>query len=135
LNKFKAIVFTIFILTAILIVTNGNGSLLQNAFGDLTSDSVNEMVGSTEERVGSSTDKVYFVRLIPYAQLGISPGEILFNKTNNNGTDITNDKSSDDQIAVDVITPMPGVNSTLIGRSTPTTGNLSIEASNNTGDS
>jgi hypothetical protein len=63
---------------------------------------------------------------------GISPGEILFNKTNNNGTNITNDKSSDDQIAVTVVTPMPGVNSTLIGRSTPTTGNLSIEASNNT---
>jgi hypothetical protein len=39
-----------------------------------------------------------------YAQLGISPGEILFNKTNNNGTSITNDKSSDDQIAVNVIT-------------------------------
>lgn len=70
-----------------------------------------------------------------YAQLGISPGEILFNKTNNNGANITNDNSSDDQIAVNVITPMPGVNSTLIGRSTPTTGNLSIEASNNTGGS
>ena len=73
-----------------------------------------------------------------YAQLGISPGEILFNKTNNNGaniTNITNDNSSDDQIAVNVITPMPGVNSTLIGRSTPTTGNFSIEASNNTGGS
>ena len=70
-----------------------------------------------------------------YAQLGISPEEILFNKTNNNGANITNDKSSDDQIAVNMITPMPGVNSTLIGRSTPTTGNLSIEASNNTGGS
>ena len=70
-----------------------------------------------------------------YAQLGISPGEILFNKTNNNGANIINDNSSDDQIAVNVITPMPGVNSTLIGRSTPTTGNLSIEASNNTGGS
>ena len=70
-----------------------------------------------------------------YAQLGISPGEILFNKTNNNGANITNDNSSDDQIAVNVITPMPGVNSTLIGRSTPTTENLSIEASNNTGSS
>jgi hypothetical protein len=70
-----------------------------------------------------------------YAQLGISPGEILFNKTNNNGANITNDNSSDDQIAVNMITPMPGVNSTLIGRSTPTTGNLSIEASNNTGGS
>jgi hypothetical protein len=70
-----------------------------------------------------------------YAQLGISPGEIIFNKTNNNDTDITKDKSSDDQIAVNVLTPMPGVNSTLIGRSTPTTGNLSIEASNNTGGS
>ena len=70
-----------------------------------------------------------------YAQLGISPGEILFNKTNNNGANITNDNSSDDQVAVNVITPMPGVNSTLIGRSTPTTGNLSIESSNNTGDS
>ena len=70
-----------------------------------------------------------------YAQLGISPEEILFNKTNNNGANITNDNSSDDQIAVNVITPMPGVNSTLIGRSTPTTGNLSIEASNNTGGS
>ena len=70
-----------------------------------------------------------------YAQLGISPGEVLFNKTNNNGANITNDNSSDDQIAVNVITPMPGVNSTLIGRSTPTTGNLSIEASNNTGGS
>src|ERR671918_2018200 len=70
-----------------------------------------------------------------YAQLGISPGEILFNKTNNNGVNITNDKSSDDQIAVNMITPMPGVNSTLIGRSTPTTGNLSIEASDNTGGS
>jgi hypothetical protein len=70
-----------------------------------------------------------------YAELGISPGEVLFNKTNNNGAYITNDNSSDDQIAVNVITPMPGVNSTLIGRSTPTTGNLSIEASNNTGGS
>lgn len=70
-----------------------------------------------------------------YAQLGISPGEILFNKTNDNAANITNDKSSDDQIAVNMITPMPGVNSTLIGRSTPTTGNLSIEASNNTGGS
>ena len=70
-----------------------------------------------------------------YAQLGISPGEILFNKTNNNGANITNDNSSDDQTAVNVITPMPGVNSTLIGRSTPTKGNLSIEASNNTGGS
>lgn len=70
-----------------------------------------------------------------YAQLGISPGEILFNKTNNNGANITNDKSSDDQIAVNMITPMPGVNSTLVGRSTPTTGNLNIEASNNTGGS
>jgi hypothetical protein len=70
-----------------------------------------------------------------YAQLGISPGEILFNKTNNNGTDITNNKSSDDQIAVNVTTPMPHVNSTLIGRSTPTTGNISIESSNNTGGS
>lgn len=70
-----------------------------------------------------------------YAQLGISPGEILFNKTNNNGANITNDKSSDDQIAVNMITPMPRVNSTLVGRSTPTTGNLNIEASNNTGGS
>lgn len=70
-----------------------------------------------------------------YAQLGIPPGEILFSKTNNNGTNITNDRSSDDQIAVNMITPMPGVNSTLIGRSTPTTGNLSMESSNNTGDS
>lgn len=70
-----------------------------------------------------------------YAQLGISPGEVLFNKTNNNGANITNDNSSDDHIAVNVITPMPGVNSTLIGRSTPTTGNLNIEASNNTGGS
>ena len=65
-----------------------------------------------------------------YAQLGISPGEILFNKTN-----ITNDKSSGNQIAVNVITPMSAVNSTLTGRSTPTAGNLSIEASNNTGGS
>lgn len=47
-----------------------------------------------------------------YAQLGTSPGEILFNKTNNNGTNNTNDKSSDNQIAVNVVTPMPGVNST-----------------------
>jgi hypothetical protein len=64
-----------------------------------------------------------------YAQLGISPGEILFNKTNNNGANITNDNSSDDQIAVNVITPMPGVNSTLIGRSTPTTENPSVGGS------
>jgi hypothetical protein len=64
-----------------------------------------------------------------YAQLGISPGEISFNKTNNNSANITNDNSSDDQIAVNVITPMPGVNSTLIGRSTPTTENPSVGGS------
>ena len=84
---------------------------------------------------GSGILQLYFLILITYAQLGISPGEILFNKTNNNGTDITNNKSSDDQIAVNVTTPVPHVNSTLIGRSTPTTGNISIDASNNTGGS
>jgi hypothetical protein len=59
-----------------------------------------------------------------YAQLGVSPGEILLNKTNasNNSTGENN---------VTTVTPIetaPGVNNTLIGRSTPTTaGNLSIE--------
>jgi hypothetical protein len=59
-----------------------------------------------------------------YAQLGVSPGEILLNKTNasNNSTGENN---------VTTVTPIetiPGVNNTLFERSTPTTtGNLSVE--------
>lgn len=65
-----------------------------------------------------------------YAQLGISPGEILLNDTGST-IDTTNTTAAQ-------ITPAPEVNNTLIGRSTPTTaGNLSAEninEDNNTGE-
>ena len=58
-----------------------------------------------------------------YAQLGISPGEILLNKTNT-----SNNSTGENNVTVTPIETAPGVNNTLIGRSTPTTtGNLSVE--------
>ena len=53
LIKFKFLGFFISFLTAILVITNGNGSLFQNAFGDSDSDllenSVDEIVESAED--------------------------------------------------------------------------------------
>ena len=57
-----------------------------------------------------------------YAQLGVSPGEILLNKTN-----ATSNSGENNVTTVTPIETAPGVNNTLIGRSTPTTRNLSIE--------
>jgi hypothetical protein len=58
-----------------------------------------------------------------YAQLGVSPGEILLNKTN-----ATSNSGENNVTTVTPIETAPGVNNTLIGRSTPTTtGNLSVE--------
>jgi hypothetical protein len=68
-----------------------------------------------------------------YAQLGVSPGEILLNMTNT-----TSNSAEENNITT--VTPMgtaPEINNTLIGRSTPTTtGNLSVEniKENNTGE-
>jgi hypothetical protein len=69
-----------------------------------------------------------------YAQLGVSPEEILLNKTN-----ATSNSAGENNITtVTPIATAPGVNNTLIGRSTPTTtGNLSVEninENNNTGE-
>ena len=58
-----------------------------------------------------------------YAQLGVSPGEILLNKTNTT----SNSTGENNVTTVTPIETAPGVNNTLIGRSTPTTGNLSVE--------
>ena len=59
-----------------------------------------------------------------YAKLGISPGEILLNKTNTT----SNSTGENNVTTVTPIETAPGVNNTLIGRSTPTTtGNLSVE--------
>jgi hypothetical protein len=66
-----------------------------------------------------------------YAQLGVSPGEILLNMTN------TTSNSAEENNITTVTPTAPGINNTLIGRSTPTTsGNLSIEniKENNTGE-
>jgi hypothetical protein len=73
-----------------------------------------------------------------YAQLGISPGEILLNDTGST-TDTTNTTAGENNTTTAAqITPAPEVNNTLIGRSTPTTaGNLSAENlndDNNTGE-
>lgn len=73
-----------------------------------------------------------------YAQLGISPGEILLNDTNST-MDTINDTAGENNItSVSQITPAPEVNNTLIGRSTPTiSGNSSAEninEDNNTGE-
>ena len=58
-----------------------------------------------------------------YAQLGVSPGELLLNKTN-----ATSNSGENNVTTVTPIETAPGVNNTLIGRSTPTTtGNLSVE--------
>jgi hypothetical protein len=73
-----------------------------------------------------------------YAQLGISPGEILLNDTNSNMDTINNTAVENNITAVSQITPAPEVNNTLIGRSTPTiSGNSSAEninEDNNTGE-
>ena len=74
-----------------------------------------------------------------YAQLGISPGEILLNDTNSTMDTINNTAGENNNItAVSQITPAPEVNNTLIGRSTPTiSGNSSAEninEDNNTGE-
>jgi hypothetical protein len=68
-----------------------------------------------------------------YAQLGMSRAEILSNRTSS-GTDIINSRSNDNGTALNVITPIPSVNSTSIGRATPTTGNQSVEDSNIMGE-
>lgn len=72
-----------------------------------------------------------------YAQLGISPGEILLNDTGST-IDTTNTTAGENNTTAAQITPAPEVNNTLIGRSTPTTaGNLSAEninEDNNTGE-
>src|SRR5918996_1857742 len=73
-----------------------------------------------------------------YAQLGISPGEILLNDTGST-IDTTNTTAGENNTTIAAqITPAPEVNNTLIGRSTPTTaGNLSVEninEDNNTGE-
>jgi hypothetical protein len=57
-----------------------------------------------------------------YAQLGVSPGEILLNKTNT-----TSNSTGENVTIVTPIETAPGVNNSLIGRSTPTTGNISVE--------
>jgi hypothetical protein len=67
-----------------------------------------------------------------YAQLGVSPGEILLNMTNT-----TSNSAEENNITTVTPATAPGINNTLIGRSTPTTsGNLSIEniKENNTGE-
>jgi hypothetical protein len=73
-----------------------------------------------------------------YAQLGISPGEILLNDTNSTMDTINNTAGENNITAVSQITPAPEVNNTLIGRSTPTiSGNSSAEninEDNNTGE-
>jgi hypothetical protein len=57
-----------------------------------------------------------------YAQLGVSPGEILLNKTN-----ATSNSGENNVTTVTPIETAPGVNNTLIGRSTPTTtGNIKL---------
>jgi hypothetical protein len=56
-----------------------------------------------------------------YAQLGISPGEILLNDTNSTMDTINNTAGENNITAVAQIAPAPEVNNTLIGRSTPTT--------------
>ena len=57
--KFKFVGFIISFLAAILVITNGNGSLLQNAFGDADSieDSVDEIVESAEEESDDVRDE------------------------------------------------------------------------------
>ena len=68
-----------------------------------------------------------------YAQLGVSPGEILLNMTNTT----SNSAEENNITTVTPIATAPGINNTLIGRLTPTTsGNLSIEniKENNTGE-
>ncbi len=57
-----------------------------------------------------------------YAQLGVSPGEILLNKTNT-----TSNSTGENVTIVTPIETAPGVNNSLIGRSTTTTGNISVE--------
>ena len=73
-----------------------------------------------------------------YAQLGISPGEILLNDTNSTMDTINNTAGENNITSVSQITPAPEVNNTLIGRSTPTiSGNSSAEnlnEDNNTGE-
>jgi hypothetical protein len=57
----KFIGFILSALTAILVITNGNGSLFQNAFGDSdsdsTEDSVDEIVESAEEESDDVRDE------------------------------------------------------------------------------
>jgi hypothetical protein len=68
-----------------------------------------------------------------YAQLGVSPGEILLNMTNTTSNSVEENNIT----TVTPIATAPGINNTLIGRSTPTTsGNLSTEniKENNTGE-
>jgi hypothetical protein len=59
LIKFKFVGFIISFLMAILVITNGNGSLFRNAFGDSdsVSDSVDEIVESAEEESDDVRDE------------------------------------------------------------------------------
>src|SRR5215216_7916296 len=64
-----------------------------------------------------------------FAQLGIPSDSILLNKTNMSAQiapTITTNTTT--------ITPAPEVNETLIGRSTPTTSNKSLQIDNKTGE-
>jgi hypothetical protein len=62
------------------------------------------------------------------AQLGIPSDSILLNKTNMTAQIAPN-------IAENItITPAPEVNNTLIGRSTPTTSNTTLQIDNKTGE-
>jgi hypothetical protein len=64
-----------------------------------------------------------------FAQLGIPSDSILLNKTNMTipiAPTITENNTT--------ITPAPEVNNTLVGRSTPTTSNTSLQIDNKTGE-
>jgi hypothetical protein len=61
-----------------------------------------------------------------FAQLGMPSDSILLNKTN-----MTTPTSPSENITV---TPAPEVNNTLIGRSTPTTSNATLQFDNKTGE-
>ena len=59
MNNFKVIAFTISAILALLVLTNGNGSLLQTAFGDSDSkeDSVDEIIETAEEESNQARDE------------------------------------------------------------------------------
>jgi hypothetical protein len=63
-----------------------------------------------------------------FAQLGIPSDSILLNNTN------MTTQIAPTIIANTTVTPAPEVNETLIGRSTPTTSNTSLQINNRTGE-